>query len=232
MVINSSDTFFSMIDNFDPNDNVLIKNIGDVLIQHPNFQLLRVLYLKSLKSQNSKDFDKVLSHASISTYDRELLYEFLDTDIIPNKTKQEPFRDKVNENIKENNFLENDSAKDKNKPKSEPNEMEFYKWFNHIENNKSLDDSNEVEKKFAIIDNFLSNKKRIDPYRNSLNTEDLSEKSLVSQDELMTETLAKVLMKQKKYDKALEAYQILRLKYPEKNSFFANQIKKIQKLKE
>ena len=105
MVINSSDTFFSMIDNFDPNDNVLIKNIGDVLIQHPNFQLLRVLYLKSLKSQNSKDFDKVLSHASISTYDRELLYEFLDTDIIPNKIKQEPFRDKVNENIKENNFL-------------------------------------------------------------------------------------------------------------------------------
>ena len=232
MVINSSDTFFSMIDNFDPNDNVLIKNIGDVLIQHPNFQLLRVLYLKSLKSQNSKDFDKVLSHVSISTYDRELLYEFLDTDIIPNKIKQEPFRDKVNENIKENNFLENDSAKDKNKPKSEPNEMEFYKWFNHIENNKSLDDSNEVEKKFAIIDNFLSNKKRIDPYTNSLNTEDLSEKSLVSQDELMTETLAKVLMKQKKYDKALEAYQILRLKYPEKNSFFANQIKKIQKLKE
>ena len=232
MVINSSDTFFSMIDNFDPNDNVLIKNIGDVLIQHPNFQLLRVLYLKSLKSQNSKDFDKVLSHASISTYDRELLYEFLDTDIIPNKIKQEPFRDKVNENIKENNFLENDSAKDKNKPKSEPNEMEFYKWFNHIETNKSLDDSNEVEKKFAIIDNFLSNKKRIDPYTNSLNTEDLSEKSLVSQDELMTETLAKVLMKQKKYDKALEAYQILRLKYPEKNSFFANQIKKIQKLKE
>ena len=197
MVINSSDTFFSMIDNFDPNDNVLIKNIGDVLIQHPNFQLLRVLYLKSLKSQNSKDFDKVLSHVSISTYDRELLYEFLDTDIIPNKIKQEPFRDKVNENIKENNFLENDSAKDKNKPKSEPNEMEFYKWFNYIKSNKTLNESSEVEKKFALIDDFLINKKRINTDRNFLNTEDLSEKSLVSNDELMTETLAKVLMKQK-----------------------------------
>ena len=89
-----------------------------------------------------------------------------------------------------------------------------------------------VEKKFALIDDFLTNKERIDPDRNYLNTEDLSEKSLVSHDELMTETLAKVLMKQKKYDKALEAYQILGLKYPEKNSFFANQIKKIRKLKE
>ena len=110
--------------------------------------------------------------------------------------------------------------------------MEFYKWFSYIKSNKTLNDYSEVEKKFALIDNFLNNKKRIDPDRNLLNTEDLSEKSIASQDELMTETLAKVLMKQKKYDKALEAYQILRLKYPEKNSFFANQIKKIQKLKE
>ena len=228
MVINSSDTFFSMIDDFDPNNKVLLENIGDVLIQHPNFQLLRVLYLKSIKSQNSKDFDKALSHASISTYDRELLYKFLDTDIIPNKIKEEQIDDKVNENIKEEIIIKNDSTKDISLTK----EMEFYKWFSYIKSNKTLNESNEVEKKFALIDDFLTSKKRIDPDRNYLNTEDLSEESLVSHDELMTETLAKVLMKQKKYDKALEAYQILGLKYPEKNSFFANQIKKIQKLKE
>ena len=228
MVINSSDTFFSMIDDFDPNNKVLLENIGDVLIQHPNFQLLRVLYLKSIKSQNSKDFDKALSHASISTYDRELLYEFLDTDIIPNKIKEEQIDDKVNKNIKEKIIIENDSAEDISVTK----EMEFYKWFSYIKSNKTLNDYSEVEKKFALIDNFLNNKKRIDPDRNLLNTEDLSEKSITSQDELMTETLAKVLIKQKKYDKALEAYQILSLKYPEKNSFFADQIKKIHKLKE
>ena len=228
MVINSSNTFFSMINDFDPNDKVLLENIGNVLNQYPNFQLLRVLYLKSIKSQNSKDFDKALSHASISTYDRELLYEFLDTDIIPNKIKEEQIDDKVNENIKEEIIIKNDSTKDISLTK----EMEFYKWFSYIKSNKTLNESNEVEKKFALIDDFLTSKKRIDPDRNYLNTEDLSEKSLVSHDELMTETLAKVLMKQKKYDKALEAYQILGLKYPEKNSFFANQIKKIRKLKE
>lgn len=228
MVINSSNTFFSMINDFDPNDKVLLENIGNVLNQYPNFQLLRVLYLKLIKSQNSKDFDKALSHASISTYDRELLYEFLDTDIIPNKIKEEQIDDKVNENIKEEIIIKNDSTKDISLTK----EMEFYKWFSYIKSNKTLNESNEVEKKFALIDDFLTSKKRIDPDRNYLNTEDLSEKSLVSHDELMTETLAKVLMKQKKYDKALEAYQILGLKYPEKNSFFANQIKKIRKLKE
>ena len=228
MVINSSNTFFSMINDFDPNDKVLLENIGNVLNQYPNFQLLRVLYLKLIKSQNSKDFDKALSHASISTYDRELLYEFLDTDIIPNKIKEEQIDYKVNENIKEEIIIKNDSTKDISLTK----EMEFYKWFSYIKSNKTLNESNEVEKKFALIDDFLTSKKRIDPDRNYLNTEDLSEESLVSHDELMTETLAKVLMKQKKYDKALEAYQILGLKYPEKNSFFANQIKKIRKLKE
>ncbi|MFL2603418.1 MAG: hypothetical protein ACJ0PP_00615 [Flavobacteriaceae bacterium] len=226
MVINNSNTFFSMIDDFDPNDKVLLENIVNVLNQYPNFQLLRVLCLKSIKSQNSKDFDKALSHASISTFDRELLYEFLDTDIIPNKIKEEQIDDKVNKNIKEKIIIENDSAEDISVTK----EMEFYKWFSYIKSNKTLNDYSEVEKKFALIDNFLNNKKRIDPDRNLLNTEDLSEKSIASQDELMTETLAKVLIKQKKYDKALEAYQILGLKYPEKNSFFADQIKKIHKL--
>ena len=47
----------------------------------------------------------------------------------------------------------------------------------------------------------------------------------------MTETLAKVFVKQKKYRKAIEAYHILGLKYPEKNGLFADQIKKIQMLK-
>ena len=46
----------------------------------------------------------------------------------------------------------------------------------------------------------------------------------------MTETLAKVLVKQKKYKKAIRAYKILCLKYPEKNVLFASQIEKIKNL--
>jgi hypothetical protein len=46
----------------------------------------------------------------------------------------------------------------------------------------------------------------------------------------MTETLAKLYLKQGKYGNALIAYKILSLNYPEKNSLFANQIKLIKKL--
>ena len=58
----------------------------------------------------------------------------------------------------------------------------------------------------------------------------MSIKFLVSENELMTETLAKIYFNQKKYIKAIESYKILSLKYPEKNAFFADQIKKIKKL--
>ena len=46
----------------------------------------------------------------------------------------------------------------------------------------------------------------------------------------MTATLAKVYLEQKKYENAIQAYRILSLKYPEKSSFFAEQIKLINKL--
>jgi len=44
--------------------------------------------------------------------------------------------------------------------------------------------------------------------------------------------LAKVYLEQGHFEKAILAYKKLSLKYPEKNSFFANQIKLINKLKE
>jgi hypothetical protein len=45
----------------------------------------------------------------------------------------------------------------------------------------------------------------------------------------MTETLAKVYLQQNNYQKALQAYKILSLKYPEKSGFFADQIRAINK---
>jgi hypothetical protein len=44
----------------------------------------------------------------------------------------------------------------------------------------------------------------------------------------MTETLAKIYFKQNKFEEAIRAYEILSLKYPEKISLFADQIKTIK----
>jgi hypothetical protein len=48
----------------------------------------------------------------------------------------------------------------------------------------------------------------------------------------MTETLARIYVEQKNFKKAIQSYKILSLKYPEKSSFFANQIKAVEQLQE
>ena len=53
-------------------------------------------------------------------------------------------------------------------------------------------------------------------------------KSTEDNDNLTTETLAKIYLEQGHYERAIQAYKILCLKYPKKSGFFANQIKKIK----
>lgn len=84
------------------------------------------------------------------------------------------------------------------------------------------------KKKAELIDKFIETSPKIPPIKPGivftpnldLNKEDNSY--------LMTETLAKVYLEQKKYLKAIQAYEILILKYPEKSSFFADRIKDIK----
>ncbi|WP_339660054.1 hypothetical protein [uncultured Polaribacter sp.] len=88
-------------------------------------------------------------------------------------------------------------------------------------------DEPEVTKKQSIIEKFIENNPKIAPL-----SKDKNVNVLVTQNKqdssLMTETLAKVYLEQKKYDNAIQAYRILSLKYPEKSGFFADQIKRVQ----
>ena len=89
---------------------------------------------------------------------------------------------------------------------------------------------------FDLIDKFIQDKPKLKQGVNSTKTGANNEvqKNLASQysltsEALMTETLAKVYLQQKNFKKALQAYHILSLKYPEKSGFFADQIRAINK---
>ncbi len=93
----------------------------------------------------------------------------------------------------------------------------------------------EVSRKFDLIDKFIKNNPKIVPKadRNKETTSvNLAINTSVEQEELMTETLARVYLEQKRYKNAIQAYKILSLKYPEKSGFFADQIKAIKKLQQ
>ena len=95
----------------------------------------------------------------------------------------------------------------------------------------------EFRSKNSLIDKFLSS----DIGRISRNPEteedeqdvenEVVKKSVEEDNEIVTETLATIYLQQKKYDKALNAFQKLSLIYPEKSVYFASRIKEIEELK-
>ncbi len=96
---------------------------------------------------------------------------------------------------------------------------------------KAIEANSPIAKKMALIDKFLLNNPKIEPVK----TEPVKPIVLADHnksDGFMTETLARVYLEQKNYDKAIQSYKILSLKYPEKSGFFADQIKKVKELQE
>jgi tetratricopeptide (TPR) repeat protein len=91
--------------------------------------------------------------------------------------------------------------------------------------------SEDKKRKLDLIDKFIENNPKITPIAKDA---PISVVDVITEDSshLMTETLARVYLEQKKYSKAIQAYEILILKYPEKSSFFANRISDIKILQQ
>ncbi|GAA3780889.1 tetratricopeptide repeat protein [Corallibacter vietnamensis] len=90
----------------------------------------------------------------------------------------------------------------------------------------------ERKKKFDLIEKFISKNPKLVPEKSSGKNTNLAEEQMIQPESLMTETLARIYLEQKNYKKAIQSYNILSLKYPEKSGFFADQIKAIKQLQE
>jgi len=86
----------------------------------------------------------------------------------------------------------------------------------------------EKKKKLEIIDKFIEANPKIPPIKQTEKIPIVLQQTEGDTSYLMTETLAKVYLEQKKYQKAIQAYEILILKYPEKSSLFADRISDIK----
>jgi tetratricopeptide (TPR) repeat protein len=97
---------------------------------------------------------------------------------------------------------------------------------------KELENDSEIEKKFELIEKFIELSPKIAPTKEAVPVPVNIAKSNEMPSSIMTETLAKIYLEQKKYTKAIQAYEILILKYPEKSSFFADRINDIKILQQ
>ena len=112
----------------------------------------------------------------------------------------------------------------------------FIEWLTAMSQGQISEGDSQAQPKSSnqmdLIDSFLSKGQdkivpASDKYKENI---DFSESSTIENDELMTETLANIYIKQKHYKKALVIFEKLILKYPEKNIYFASRIKELENL--
>jgi len=202
-----------------------VAEIDNILLKFPYYQTAQLLLTKGLLNTDSIRYNQQLKKAAAYSLDRRRVF----TLITQNK-------------------VECNSARVLKKEKTErlPNKLELGKPLDFNEGEKhsfsewlTLSKVRKIEREENLstkhlIDNFIEKEISISKPKKKdfFKPIDVAKESLIENNELVTPTLAKVYLEQGHYEKAISAYKKLSLKYPEKNSFFANQIKLINKLKE
>lgn len=192
---------------------LFLQEISD---EFPYFQPSRAIYLKSLADNEDIKFKKYLKSTAIYTRDRKILFDFIKN--IQNQNDKVFFnKNEITSALVENKISNSIEISEQNS---------FVDWLK-LSNLKPIDRSKETQ----AVDKFISKKPKIRIEANETQSDNDKNDDLANQSGFMTETLAKLYLNQKNYEKAIQSYKILILKFPEKNSYFADQIKKIKKLK-
>ena len=202
-------------------DSKDVTKLEGLLQEFPYYQTAQLLITKGFLNTDSIRYNRQLKKAAAYAIDRKQLFKL----IILNKIEQ-PIIENTSENTKDNLIIGQPLAFDKEE------EYSFSEWL-ALSKVKKIDRITKANKK-QLINNFIDKKISISKPKKTtfFKPTDVAKESLIENDNLVTPTLANVYLEQGHYNKAILAYSKLCLKYPEKNSLFAKQIKLINKLKE
>jgi len=95
---------------------------------------------------------------------------------------------------------------------------------------ESEDSEEPKSEKFKLVDQFIATNPKMPQISSEGSQKNIAKEQMIQTESLMTETLARIYLEQKNYEKAIQAYNILSLKYPEKSGFFADQIQAVKQL--
>ncbi|MGY6649634.1 hypothetical protein [Wenyingzhuangia sp. IMCC45574] len=210
--------------------SISISDVEHVTEAYPYFQFAKSLLLKKYRDSEHFKYNNTLKNVAAHTINREVLFNYINQ-LEKNKTVVKETTAVATNNS--NPISVTNIIKEIEKPLEFNNSEKhsFNEWLKikHLKPIVREEKNAPLQTKLNTIDQFLQNNPKISPLKKNLTKNSSVEKSIEdNSDQLMTETLAKVYTAQKKYADAIQAYKILSLKYPEKSTFFADQILRIE----
>ena len=206
----------------------------------PYFHAVRMLYLKNLAALDDVRLDKELKKMSVYIPDRRRLFMLINDSNFAERKDKVQERPAAEVNKTEDVF---DVVFANTAPAPVPSVLLTSDYINWLETNTEdlpAEDGKEKRLKHQdLIDSFIEKDGKVFTQRLDYSakkedksenpTQDVQEKESLD-DSYFTETLARVYINQKRYEKALEIIRVLSLKYPEKNIYFADQIRYLEKI--
>lgn len=221
--------FISILNNPEEVEKKNVVDFKSIINKYPYFQAARALHLKTLKEYESFKYNNELKITAAYATDRTVLFDFITAK--KNNQNQTDSIPEIGSNILSKSLPQIKEDLNLGKPLSftENETHSFNQWLQLAIKKPIIREIKPEKKKTArIIDDFIASSPKISRVNKTASISpkpiDLSKRA----PQLMTETLAKVYLEQKKFENAIKAYEILSLKYPEKSGFFADQIKRIQ----
>ncbi len=235
-------------------DRESLYDLRSLIALYPYYQTARLLLLQNLYILHDPSFNDELRNAALYITDRRVIFNLIEAAYyqLPSikadeKTKsgQEAANGEDRTISLIDNFLESipeeENAGDKEQRRKPTPADAAIDYVSYLLENENKEDAAHGRpdapqlKGQNLIDNFINNEggkiqlKEQPEFMPDID-EGLTTQEKGDDEDYFTETLAKIYIRQGRYNKALEIIQRLNLNYPKKNAYFADQIRFLEKL--
>ena len=239
-------------------DRETLYELRSMLALHPYYQTARLLMLQNLYLLHDSSFDQELRRAAIYITDRKVIFQMIEaahyqlrkmTDGHDSKQKEGSNKNQNDESRTValiDTFLDSipqestPERKEKRRPTPADAAIDYVAYLLETEAQDTDAEDTPQMKGQDLIDNFLEQERGRIMLNETSEEGDIDEETPENADdevpvddtdeEYFTETLARIYIKQGRFQKALEITRRLCEKYPQKNAYFADQIRFLEKL--
>ena len=223
-------------------------DLRELLALYPYYQTARLLMLQNLYLLHDASFDEELRRAAIYITDRKVLFQMVEAAHYQLRKSEKPKEEKKLEDSDRtsaliDNFLESIPAgeegekKEKRKPTPADAAVDYVSYLIETEGEEKHEEGSRT---LSLIEDFMDDGgfklpkiDAADDYQPTY-TPQLDEaggkEDQTENSGIFTETLARIYIKQGKYQRALDIIQRLHANHPGKSAYYADQMRFLEKL--